>query len=127
MVLMKSEDQTSAKRRRLAASNSPGTPAVDPEVAWKQLLIRDPAAAFFYAVTTTGVFCRPGCGSRRPLRDNVRFFRSANEAQAAGFRPCQRCRPGTPAGGSPLEEVRRYIEANLDRAAPSRNWGALLD
>ena len=67
--------------------------AIDPEAAWKQLLARDPAADFFYAVTTTGVFCRPSCTSRRPLRANVRFFRSAAEAQAAGFRPCKRCKP----------------------------------
>ena len=123
MVLMKNKLQTSAGRGRPAASGLAARPEIDPEAAWRQLLARDPAAAFFYAVTTTGVFCRPGCASRRPLRANVRFFRSASEAQAAGFRPCQRCRPSTPAGGSPLEEVRRHIEANLDRAAPLKELG----
>jgi AraC family transcriptional regulator of adaptative response/methylated-DNA-[protein]-cysteine methyltransferase len=88
--------------------------AVDPEAAWKLLLARDPAASFFYAVATTGVFCRPSCGSRRPLRSNVRFFRSTEAAQAAGFRPCKRCKPTT-ACGSPLERVRAHIEAHLDR------------
>jgi len=98
--------------------------SIDTEAAWRQVLGRDPAAAFFYAVTTTGVFCRPSCRSRRPLRANVRFFRSAAEARAAGFRACKRCRPGTaPAGGSPLEKVRRHIEANLDRAAPLKELG----
>ena len=72
-------------------------------------------ATFFYAVTTTGVFCRPSCASRRPLRANVRFFRTAAEAQAAGFRPCKRCRPGTTAWSSPLDKIRMHIEANLDR------------
>lgn len=48
---------------------------------------------FFYAVTTMGVFCRPGCPSPRPLRDNVRFFATAAAAEAAGFRPCKRCDP----------------------------------
>ena len=125
MVHMKSELQTSAGRGRTVTFNVAATPAIDPETAWRQLLARDPAANFFYAVATTGVFCRPGCRSRRPLRANVRFFRSASEAQAAGFRPCQRCRPaGTaPAGNSPLEEVRRHIEANLDRAAPLKELG----
>jgi AraC family transcriptional regulator of adaptative response/methylated-DNA-[protein]-cysteine methyltransferase len=122
MVLMKNDMQMAGGRGRAAASDSTAS-AIDPEAAWRQLLARDPAAAFFYAVTTTGVFCRPGCRSRRPLRANVRFFRSASEARAAGFRPCQRCRPGTPAGGSPLEEVRRCIEANLDRAAPLKELG----
>ncbi|HXR38979.1 MAG TPA: methylated-DNA--[protein]-cysteine S-methyltransferase [Terracidiphilus sp.] len=93
------------------------TPALDPEAAWKQLLARDSAASFFYAVTTTGVFCRPSCSSRRPLRTNVRFFRSAEAAQAAGFRPCKRCHPTT-AWGRPLDRIRGYIEANLDRPVP---------
>jgi AraC family transcriptional regulator of adaptative response/methylated-DNA-[protein]-cysteine methyltransferase len=121
MVLMKNKLQTSAGRGRPAASGLAARPEIDPEAAWRQLLARNPAAAFFYAVTTTGVFCRPGCASRRPLRANVRFFRSASEAQTAGFRPCQRCRPT--AWNSPLEEVRRHIEANLDRAAPLKELG----
>ncbi len=66
---------------------------VDREAAWKQVLAREPAADFFYAVTTTGVFCRPSCASRRPLKANVRFFKAAEEAQAAGFRACKKCKP----------------------------------
>jgi AraC family transcriptional regulator of adaptative response/methylated-DNA-[protein]-cysteine methyltransferase len=109
MVLVSKKPQTAADRSIAAPA-----PAIDPETAWRQLLARDAAAAFFYGVTTTGVFCRPRCSSRRPLRANVRFFRSAAEAQSAGFHPCQRCRPTT-AWSSPLDEVRSYIEANLDR------------
>jgi AraC family transcriptional regulator, regulatory protein of adaptative response / methylated-DNA-[protein]-cysteine methyltransferase len=90
--------------------------AIDPEAAWRQVLCRDRAAGFFYAVTTTGVFCRPSCSSRRPLKANVRFFRSAKEAQAAGFRPCKRCRPTVATRwGISLDKVRAHIEANLDR------------
>jgi AraC family transcriptional regulator, regulatory protein of adaptative response / methylated-DNA-[protein]-cysteine methyltransferase len=85
---------------------------LDPEFAWKQLVARDRKARFVYGVTTTGVFCLPGCASRRPLRENVRFFRTAAEAQAAGFRACKRC---TTARGRPLDEIRGYIEKNLDR------------
>ena len=91
------------------------TAVIDSETAWKQLLARDAQARFFYGVTTTGVFCRPGCASRRPLRANVRFFRTATEAQTNGFRPCQRCAPGTTAWSSPLEKIRKYIESHLDR------------
>jgi AraC family transcriptional regulator of adaptative response/methylated-DNA-[protein]-cysteine methyltransferase len=90
------------------------TAVIDPETAWRQVLARDPDATFFYAVTTTGVFCRPSCSSRRPLRANARFFTTAAEAQAAGFRACQRCKPAT-AWGRPLEQVRRHIEEHLDR------------
>ncbi len=92
----------------------------DAEAAWRQLVARDPAALFFYGVTTTGVFCRAGCASRRPRRENVRFFPTAAEAQAAGFRACARCKPGAARGttgaarGNPLDKVRAHIERNLD-------------
>ena len=110
-------------KTQLAGTCGPGKSlALNAEAAWKQVVVRDPAAAFFYAVTTTGVFCRPACKSRQPLRTNVRFFRTADAAQAAGFRPCKRCRP-TAAHVSPLEKIRTHIEANLDRAAPLKELG----
>jgi len=99
--------------------------AIDPEAAWRQILQRDPKAALFYAVITTGVFCRPGCASRRPLRANVRFFRSADEAQASGFRPCKRCKPDT-AFNNPLDSIRSHIEAHLDRLVPLGELGKLV-
>jgi AraC family transcriptional regulator of adaptative response/methylated-DNA-[protein]-cysteine methyltransferase len=95
------------------AENTNGL-AIDSEAAWKQLLARDPGAEFFYAVETTGVFCRPSCRSRRPLRANVRFFQNAAEAQAAGFRACKRCRPFAPAVNA-MTKIRAHIEAHLDR------------
>jgi len=81
---------------------------------WAQITARAPQAEFFYGVTTTGVFCRPACSSRRPLRANVRIFKSAVEAQAAGFRPCKRCSP-TAATGKPVDRIRAHIEANFER------------
>jgi AraC family transcriptional regulator, regulatory protein of adaptative response / methylated-DNA-[protein]-cysteine methyltransferase len=102
--------------------NSPTVlaPTLDPEAAWKQLVARDRNARFVYGVTTTGIFCRPGCASRRPLRQNVRFFSSVVEALAAGFRPCKRC---TIAWSSPLDEIREYIEKNLDRPVLLKELG----
>jgi AraC family transcriptional regulator of adaptative response/methylated-DNA-[protein]-cysteine methyltransferase len=104
-------------------------PTLDPETAWQQLMRRDPAARFFYAVATTGVFCRPSCKSRRPLRTNVHFFATVAEAQAAGFRPCKRC---TPAEGGPLDKARAgidraraYIERNLDRPVRLEHLGRI--
>jgi len=116
-----------SSKAQIAAARSKAAPAagVDPETAWQQVLARDAAGAFFYAVTTTGVFCRPGCASRRPLRRNVRFFRTAAEARAAGFRPCQRCRPEAGAQGSPLDTIRRHIEANLYRQVPLAELGRI--
>jgi AraC family transcriptional regulator, regulatory protein of adaptative response / methylated-DNA-[protein]-cysteine methyltransferase len=59
---------------------------------WNQVMRREPGN-FLYAVTTMGVYCRPGCPSPRPLRKNVRFFRNVSEAEGAGFRACKRCDP----------------------------------
>lgn len=48
---------------------------------------------FFYAVRSTGIFCRPSCKSKAPLRQNILFFDTREQAAQAGFRPCKRCRP----------------------------------
>lgn len=98
---------------------------LDLETAWRQLAARDAQARFFYGVTTTGVFCRPNCASRRPLRANVRFFRTAAEAEAAGFRPCRRCRPttATTASSSALQKIRHYIEAHIDEPVSLEDLG----
>jgi AraC family transcriptional regulator of adaptative response/methylated-DNA-[protein]-cysteine methyltransferase len=96
---------------------------LDPEVAWQQLVARDPHARFFYGVKTTGIFCRPGCASRRPLRSSLRFFLTAPEAEAAGFRACKRCRPATTASSSPMDRVRTYVETHLDRRVSLEELG----
>ena len=77
---------------------------------------RDPAfdGTFFYGVTTTGVYCRPTCSSRRPLEHNVRFFADAAAARTAGFRACKRCRPDEAIGAAQpgwLAEACRFLEA----------------
>ena len=68
---------------------------IDPATAWAAVLERDTAhdARFVYAVRTTGIYCRPSCGSRRPRRENVSFFDAPSAAVRAGFRACRRCRP----------------------------------
>jgi len=71
--------------------------AVVADPRWRSLIARDASAdgAFVYAVQTTGVYCRPACPSRLAKPENIRFFASAAEAEAAGFRPCKRCKPNT--------------------------------
>jgi len=74
------------------------TKAISPQAAaefWQATLARDPRAdgKFFFAVRSTNVYCRPTCPSRRPLRQNTLFFRTTQEAEKEGFRPCLRCRP----------------------------------
>lgn len=73
----------------------PSTVADTEEQRWSAVVSRDPAAdgEFVYAVTTTKIYCRPSCPSRRPGRQNVTFFATADEASANGFRACKRCRP----------------------------------
>jgi AraC family transcriptional regulator of adaptative response/methylated-DNA-[protein]-cysteine methyltransferase len=74
---------------------------LDLEECWAALQRRDASedGKFMYGVRTTGVYCRPGCTSRLPLRRNTVFFETSAEAEAAGLRPCKRCRPtdGSPA------------------------------
>ena len=81
------------------------------EKCWDAVCAHDAAqdGEWVYSVKTTGVYCRPGCASRRPLQKNVAFYRTNAEAEAAGFRPCKRCRPNE---GSPAE---RHIAA-VERA-----------
>ncbi len=60
---------------------------------WISLVARDPKGRFFYGVATTGVYCRPTCGARRPRPENVTYYDGPAAAERAGFRPCKRCKP----------------------------------
>ena len=63
------------------------------DIRWQAVLARSPEQNVLSAVTTQGVYCRPGCPSRPPLRRNARFYADAPAAEAAGFRACKRCDP----------------------------------
>lgn len=62
------------------------------DTRWDMVLRRQ-RADFLYAVTSMGIYCRPGCPSPRPKREHVRFFAGCAQAEAAGFRACKRCDP----------------------------------
>lgn len=85
---------------------------------WQALAARDRRAdgIFVYAVRTTGVYCRPSCAARPARPENVRFFETGLEAQAAGFRPCKRCRPDSTgdAGADLVSTVCRWIDSLQD-------------
>ncbi len=74
---------------------------------WTAVLARkaDADGQFVYAVRTTGVFCRPSCASRRPLRANVEIFATCEEAVSGGYRACLRCRPSETDARRPLSRV----------------------
>src|SRR5439155_7586713 len=84
--------------------------------------------AFFTAVKTTGIFCRPTCTARKPNRESVEFFPTARQAMLAGYRPCKRCRPMDMLGRPPewVQELSQRIErdpSNRLRAADLRSMG----
>lgn len=82
----------------MAGGGTPGHPGAmqtmlpSDDDLWQVVASRQ-TGPFLYAVSTMGVYCRPGCPSPRPLRRNVRFFPGVLEAEAAGFRACRRCDP----------------------------------
>jgi AraC family transcriptional regulator of adaptative response / DNA-3-methyladenine glycosylase II len=71
------------------------TPVIEPQAAYRAMRSHDARfdGRFYVGVTSTGVYCRPVCRVRTPLQRNCRFFANAPSAEAAGFRPCLRCRP----------------------------------
>src|SRR5256885_11113839 len=92
-------------------------------VAWESVLQRDHSAddRFLYGVTTTGIYCRPSCPSRRPKRHNVSFFSSVEAAERAGFRACQRCRPNRAKSLSPAVQLaRNYIDRQISELSDER-------
>jgi AraC family transcriptional regulator, regulatory protein of adaptative response / methylated-DNA-[protein]-cysteine methyltransferase len=97
---------------------STSAPVLD-DVRWQAVTARDTArdGEFVFAVSTTGVYCRPSCAARRPRRENVHFFATNEAAERAGFRACLRCKPKAFAGNTESGAVRaicRFIEQHLD-------------
>src|SRR5437588_11871519 len=85
------------------------------DARWQAVLARDGASdgKFVFAVSSTGIYCRPSCPSKRPRRENVTFFPKAQQAESAGFRECLRCRPKAIVGNPRQELIKsvcRYIE-----------------
>jgi AraC family transcriptional regulator, regulatory protein of adaptative response / methylated-DNA-[protein]-cysteine methyltransferase len=92
-------------------------PAGAQDPRWAAVVARDRAAdgTFYYSVKTTGVYCRPSCGSRLANAENVRFHDSREEAERAGFRPCKRCKPDQPS----LEKQQAALVADACRRIES--------
>jgi AraC family transcriptional regulator of adaptative response/methylated-DNA-[protein]-cysteine methyltransferase len=94
------------------------TETLDDAERWRAVQTRDRTydGRFVYAVSSTGVFCRPSCASRRPARTRVTFFDAALEAERAGFRACRRCKPNEAAADPWIDRITRacvYL-ANVD-------------
>lgn len=92
--------------------------------AWRAVLTRDPAAdgRFVYAVSSTGIFCRPTCPAKRPRRDRVEFYSTPAEAARSGFRACRRCNPvsAMAPGAAAVAKARAVIDRHVESAGESR-------
>ncbi|SMH61962.1 bifunctional DNA-binding transcriptional regulator/O6-methylguanine-DNA methyltransferase Ada [Azospirillum agricola] len=100
-------------------------PSMEADPRWRALRERDPAfdGRFVYSVRTTGVYCRPSCASRPARPENVAFHAGPAEAEAAGFRPCQRCRPNE----APLAARQAALVADACRAIETAEEMPSLD
>jgi AraC family transcriptional regulator, regulatory protein of adaptative response / methylated-DNA-[protein]-cysteine methyltransferase len=108
----------------LRSETSPDSLALPPDAeAWRAVEQRDVRydGRFVYAVLSTRIYCRPSCPSRRPRRDRVAFFGDTSGAEAAGFRACLRCKPGSPRtapGVDAVARAREYLERHPSRPIP---------
>jgi AraC family transcriptional regulator of adaptative response/methylated-DNA-[protein]-cysteine methyltransferase len=98
---------------------------------WDAVIARDRGAdgRFVYAVSSTGVYCRPSCASRHPRRERVEFFDTALDAERAGYRACRRCRPDSSAADPWIDKIRRAsvylanVEGHPSLATLARHLG----
>ena len=93
------------------------TKMLDDGNCWDAVLAHDASqdGRFYYGVLTTGVYCRPSCASRRPKRENVRFYSSPADAERDGLRPCRRCHPSaTDPLSRKIQDLCSYIAENAD-------------
>ena len=99
---------------------------LDQEKCWQAVLNRDARqdGIFYFGVLTTGVYCRPSCAARRPLRDNVRFYATPEDAERDGLRACRRCHPRDLEAGKRaairIHSLCRHIEQHVDEPLPLR-------
>jgi AraC family transcriptional regulator of adaptative response/methylated-DNA-[protein]-cysteine methyltransferase len=117
-------------------SSQPGPARTSPtqindDRRWNAVVGRDSSrdGEFVFAVSSTGVYCRPSCPARRPRRENVTFYLRPDQAEKAGFRACLRCRPrsvsGNPQSDS-AKEICRYIEQHLDEPITLERLGKVF-
>ncbi|MGC2447911.1 MAG: Ada metal-binding domain-containing protein, partial [Candidatus Sulfotelmatobacter sp.] len=104
--LMPSRESKAAKIDAADDLRSDNLRSDDPR--WTAVVARDSGrdGEFVFAVSTTGVYCRPSCAARRPRRENVQFFAAPEAAERAGYRACLRCRPKAISGNAETDSVK---------------------
>jgi AraC family transcriptional regulator of adaptative response/methylated-DNA-[protein]-cysteine methyltransferase len=136
-VLLVTRTKTKRRIKKEASRMSPNAEtiarAVMRDPRWRVVTARDARAdgSFFYAVKTTGVYCRPSCAARRARPENVEFYATRADAERARFRPCKRCKPDeaplAERQASEVAELCRFIEHSdqiptLDELAQRAGW-----
>ncbi len=104
-MALTSEAQVRKRRARKSGRGYDGAMTLDPDTAYQALLSRDRRfdGRLFVGVRTTGIYCRPICRVRAPKASSCQFYETAAAAEAAGFRPCLRCRPELAPGVSLID------------------------
>ena len=128
MMNQNTMNQNSTNQSRMTQSTAQSGSTIAPSAAarfWRATLSRDVRAdgTFVLAVRSTRIYCRPSCPARRPLRRNVVFFRTREEAEKQGFRPCLRCKPNEVAG--PVALVERATRQLLESGEDTVRFGTL--
>src|SRR5215216_3833039 len=96
---------------------------------WQVVLERDAThdGSFVYAVTSTHIYCRPSCPSRRPSQDRVSFFLTPAEAEAAGYRACRRCEPrGRRTRDRQVQRAREYLDEHWNETITLERLGGIV-
>jgi AraC family transcriptional regulator, regulatory protein of adaptative response / methylated-DNA-[protein]-cysteine methyltransferase len=114
----------------LTIASNQETPATLADDRWQAVVNRDRGrdGEFVFAVSTTGIYCRPSCPARRPRPENVSFFADSAAAERAGFRACRRCRPKS--GLSPQEALvaraTTWLDAHIEERVTLSRLAAAL-
>src|ERR1700722_10250485 len=129
-AILTEENLKAMPLRQTKPEIEPAEAADDPR--WYAVVARDAArdGEFVFAVSSTGVYCRPSCAARRPRRENVRFFLRPEAAEQAGYRACLRCRPKAWSGNAESDNVKaicRFIEQHLDEPLTLDRLGKEFD
>src|SRR5215510_9949430 len=114
---------------RAASGHRTSMTPLDPDACYRAVLARDARfdGVFFVGVKTTGIYCRPICPARTPGRDRCQFYRTAAQAEQAGFRACFRCRPELAPGLASVDAVPRIVAEAMRRIEAGALAGGSLE
>jgi AraC family transcriptional regulator of adaptative response/methylated-DNA-[protein]-cysteine methyltransferase len=115
--------------QQIVPTNPNPIPPRDADRFWQATVARDSRAdgSFFLGVRSTGIYCKPSCPARRPLRRNVLFFRTQSDAERGGFRACLRCKPNEDSSASVLVKRAAQILRNSNAEDTALRLSAIAE